>query len=302
MKNYFTVVLAVVLAFLGSSAALGNETVITGYGPREFAVKGEVQRELDSFAEILKHESSDASNEGSTLNLYLEGGADKTGDTGRNDDYGLSRAKSAEAYLYFRLPNAIVKSWSAGNAPDARQVKARWEWIKSVPAQTQVIERVIEQVIIEKPVPVPAQAAESEPPAHLRIEPTTGQQSDDQASALFLPIVLIGGLFFAFLLYFFLWKRKKERDETAAAKAANTGVGRWPSDFHQIAGMYVNKIGGEEGRLCGCCSAKDQIKGRNYVRHLTDAGACKEDLHPNPLKGLTNRQAGEMLRQEVNHV
>lgn len=125
-KIVFVVMMLLAVAFTN---AMAEEAIISGYAPKDFAIKGEVAEQLDKIAETIK--SADKP----VKTIEIIGSADITGVD--NDEWGLKRAKNIEAYLTQRFPEAKVNGYSRGSELNARQVKIVYTFAKTITPVTQ---------------------------------------------------------------------------------------------------------------------------------------------------------------------
>lgn len=118
MKRIFFLVFITALFFSG--AALGQEFVITGYAPKEFALKSEPKEKLNELVQSMKKAELKA---GWIWKIAIVGGADKSGSNAENDSYGKDRSEQVKEALKNAFPDAIITATSEGSALEARVVK-----------------------------------------------------------------------------------------------------------------------------------------------------------------------------------
>lgn len=126
-KRFWLSVIAVaVLSFVFFdvvATAKAEEYVITGYGPGEFAIKGEVERQLEQ----LVYKLGRIEQNGEGLEIKVVGSADNIGRSAANDQLAKVRAEQIAAYLETALtvflPRTRIVSWSQGDQANVRQVK-----------------------------------------------------------------------------------------------------------------------------------------------------------------------------------
>lgn len=143
MRRIALLVLLIVLA--ATNVAMAKDEVIesfviAGYAPGEFAVKGQIERQLN---ELVKEIKGKLEKEGGRLQVAVVGSADTTGTSVSNDRLAKDRAEQVAAVLSANFPEAKVIAWSKGDAENVRQVRVEYR-IAPVPAPA----------IIEKPITV----------------------------------------------------------------------------------------------------------------------------------------------------
>lgn len=94
--------------------------MIDGYLPDQFSVKGVVEEKLNELVSRLQGIKLE---QNSRLLISVTGSADASGKLFANDKLALERAEQVAAVLSSRFPNAVVKSWSAGDDENNRKVK-----------------------------------------------------------------------------------------------------------------------------------------------------------------------------------
>jgi hypothetical protein len=99
---------------------------IMGYGPREFAIKGEVERKLN---DNIKHMEIGAVDSSQKLYIWIEGYADKVGLDADNDDWGDKRARQVKSFLSRKFPKAKIEYVSRGTSKNIRAVFVEWKYV-----------------------------------------------------------------------------------------------------------------------------------------------------------------------------
>jgi len=112
-KTVFFLVFAAM--FLMWSNVMAQSVLITGYGPKQYAVVGEIEVQAKKFVDSLAGKKFS--------HMVVEGMADKSGDKAGNEEYGSKRARDMQAYLAIRFPDAKIIARSLGDEENARGVR-----------------------------------------------------------------------------------------------------------------------------------------------------------------------------------
>lgn len=129
MRQVMMVVMAVGLLFIATKVAAAEECVIDGYLPEQFFVKGIVEEKTKRC--ISQLQQSLAVEDGRPV-ISVIGSADKSGHSHDNYLLAKSRAEQVGAMVSASFPDAVVKSLSAGDGENLRQVKV--VFIREAPA------------------------------------------------------------------------------------------------------------------------------------------------------------------------
>jgi hypothetical protein len=117
--------LAAIFVFV--STVLAEETKIeiriTGYKTGEFAVKGEIAKQLER--DVINPLRKRLSKEKVDLEIAVIGCADKTGISAENDRLGKSRADEIKLVLSGEFPDARIIAITKGDELDSKMVKIR---------------------------------------------------------------------------------------------------------------------------------------------------------------------------------
>lgn len=186
--------MVVILAFAG--VARGGEFVITGYPVDEFAVKGEVERQLNKLVtEIQAKQLTDHE-----LQIKVVGSADSTGVSAANDRLARDRAEQVAAVLAANFQKARIHVWSRGDAENLRQVRVEWKYVP-----------------IPKPEPAPTPVVVIPPP--------------ESSVKLLSSIKLLGGLIalavVLFLVFVFIARKAIKKPTVAVAVAEPKSITKW---------------------------------------------------------------------------
>lgn len=103
--------------------AAAEEFTITGYGPREFAVKGEIEQKAEKMIKGWGNRKP--------ANIIVQGFADKIGKVAENDAYARDRAYEMKAFLETKT-NAKIIARSLGDSENARKVVIRVEFVAAL--------------------------------------------------------------------------------------------------------------------------------------------------------------------------
>lgn len=131
MKQVWLVVTVALVVILALGLAIRVEAeepaekvaevfIIDGYLPDQFSVKGEVEEKLNELVSQLQVVQL---GQGEKLLISVIGSADSSGRSFNNDQLARLRAEQVAAVLSSQFPNAVVKSWSAGDSENIRKVK-----------------------------------------------------------------------------------------------------------------------------------------------------------------------------------
>jgi hypothetical protein len=123
-----------VLGCLALVAETEHEIKVTGYAIGEFAVKGNVERQLERVSALI----SSLRPPGSQIEFSIIGCADQAGTSARNDQLGRSRAEEVKAFLSVKFPDARTVAMTKGDEMDARAVVVKWKFVSAhaSPAQS----------------------------------------------------------------------------------------------------------------------------------------------------------------------
>ncbi|TSC75679.1 MAG: hypothetical protein G01um101430_173 [Parcubacteria group bacterium Gr01-1014_30] len=125
MRRLAIVVLVLVsVATAVAAQEITGEFVVTGYLPGEFAVRGEVERQLNQLVAEIKKRL-----ENGQLQISVIGSADVTGSSPINDRLAQDRAGQVAAVLTANFPEARIVAWSRGDAENIRQVRVEYRII-----------------------------------------------------------------------------------------------------------------------------------------------------------------------------
>jgi len=123
----FGFVLFVMLAIVANVAA--DERLISGYGTGEFAVKGEIERQV----KILVAEIKAAQPDSTDLVITVIGSADNRGISAQNDQLSKNRAEAVEGVLASEFPKAKINVVPKGDGENSRQVVVEYKFVKITP-------------------------------------------------------------------------------------------------------------------------------------------------------------------------
>lgn len=209
MRKVMMAVMAV--TFFMAANVLAQPVLIKGYGPKQYAVVGDIEDQARIFAE------GEADKKPSRI--LVEGMADKSGDKAGNEEFGSKRANDMKAYLEIKFPNAKIIPRSLGDTENARQV--RLTVLDYVPAPAplpvivakelseQEIEKVVTKTITQmakkeaaEVVEIPAITPKPKPSMRLKI----------LVSGVVVLISLLTIIFFSVIM------RRKRKNKEAKAK------------------------------------------------------------------------------------
>jgi len=123
----FGFVLFVMLAIVANVAA--DERLISGYGTGEFAVKGEIEKQV----KILVAEIKAAQPDSTDLVITVIGSADNRGISAQNDQLSKNRAEAVEGVLASEFPKAKINVVPKGDGENSRQVVVEYKFVKITP-------------------------------------------------------------------------------------------------------------------------------------------------------------------------
>jgi len=126
MKKIFAMLVVVIAFVIGFSTIVkAEEVIINGYNSGEFAVKGEVQNQLQKLVVDLKARQKT----GEQLQIAVVGSADVAGKAAVNDQLARLRAEQVAAYLAADLLETKINAWSKGDEANVRQVKVNYSFV-----------------------------------------------------------------------------------------------------------------------------------------------------------------------------
>jgi hypothetical protein len=126
-----TVLLVLVFATFVASEETKGSKAIGEYPIGEFAVKGQVEQQLNQLVAEIKGKMAD----GDRLQITVVGSADSTGVSAANDRLARDRAEQVAAVFSANFPEAKIIAWSKGDAENVRQVRVEYKIISTpIPA------------------------------------------------------------------------------------------------------------------------------------------------------------------------
>ncbi|MFH0955889.1 MAG: hypothetical protein V1801_01580 [Candidatus Falkowbacteria bacterium] len=111
--NFIAVAVLSFVFFDIATTAKAEEFIISGYGPKEFAVKDDVEKQAKEMVESWGVKKP--------AKIIIQGFADKTGKTAENDSIARDRASELKAFLESKT-NAKITAISKGESEDVRKV------------------------------------------------------------------------------------------------------------------------------------------------------------------------------------
>lgn len=105
--------------------AMAGEVEIVGFGPGEFAIKGNLETETKE--KIINQIASEITSQKSILDITIVGYADNTGLSSENDELGRKRAEQMKLILMQKFPTAKIIALTKGDSENARKVVVSWK-------------------------------------------------------------------------------------------------------------------------------------------------------------------------------
>ena len=210
-----------------------EDVIISGYNSGEFAVKGEIENQLQKLVVDLKTRQK----KDEQLQISVIGSADMTGKATANDQLARLRAEQVAAYLQANLPEAMVHAWSKGDEGNVRQVRIKPVIYSVVPLSEQQV-KTLEAAKAQEVAPVVPKVL---PPLEVPVEvPATESAVDIRFIILFISILI-------FLLIIIIQQakikiKKKEAEAKAKAKAKTILEERWVEAETNGGGYEVRVI------------------------------------------------------------
>lgn len=141
--------LVLVFAAVAASEEVKGSKAIGEYPIGEFAVKGEVERQLNLLVKEIKESLEKGDGQ---LQITVVGSADTTGSSVSNDRLAWERAEQVAAVLSANFPEAKVVAWSKGDAENVRQVRVEYRFISTPLTPAPAPPASVVPVPVEKPV------------------------------------------------------------------------------------------------------------------------------------------------------
>lgn len=116
-----------------------EQFVISGYSPREYAIKGQQEEELIKLIE--KIDSFLRKYLDAKLFIVLKGSADIKGLAADNDELSDKRARVVASYLTARYSDAKISAWPAGDTDNERQVSGIFRLVRTIPMSARETEK-----------------------------------------------------------------------------------------------------------------------------------------------------------------
>ena len=194
----FLILIAVIFT---ASTTIASSKVIGEYAPDCFAVKGEIDVQVDSLLGDIRKEM-EVDIEQKKLSVSVVGYADSTGDNAKNDRVAAERAFQVASIIQIRFPEALVKHHSRGADLEVnkRQVVVEYEFLEVEPLVQNAV------YVYTEPEKVVQETVQPE-----NIE--TNKESVEKKSALYKVLAPLGLILFGLCFGFVFLKKKKPDDE-----------------------------------------------------------------------------------------
>jgi hypothetical protein len=262
---------SVSFAGIGGIATAWKKIEISGYGPKETAVKGPMKIGLDQLADKVEKQIGDKEAK-SEVFFNIEGLADQTGDGAKNDGYGKERADNASAYLSKYFPNAHTTSFSSGDSQNKRSVivsyQIQWPTKISKKSESLMTEKQLLLIFLGIFAFVFSAVAVSVMVITKR-HPGKCKKSSGPVETLIV-----------------------ENVETPIVETSKEAF--WPSDLDELAEVVNSQRYSQDDKLCPFCRLRNVpvvVRWKNLKNHLTKCSSITDEQREELFKKIWQNAA-----------